>query len=419
MSLSEITCPECSTTLQLPPDSTASRFRCTQCHTVFGRTAPPAPPPPAPVAAKAPEPAFEPSPFALPDPDDAPRSTKSRKRRDEEEEDAPRPSSRKRRDEDEEEPRSSRARKKRDEEDEDEPADRRPSYSRPGSRREPASKMPLFLAAGGGMLLLVGLGVGAYFLTREKPKETVKADPTPAKPAAKPAPKVEPLTPEQMIRKVKTSTVYIRTHDRSGGLSSGTGFFAGKPGYVVTNAHVVGYGPAKISPPAKVEVVIDSGGDSERTFPAKVFGVDALHDLAVLRVEAPSLPVPLAFGKSEELIETQEVTAFGYPFGEQLGKNVSINPTRVSSLRRANGTVDVVQLAGGLNPGNSGGPVVNAKGEVIGVSVSKLKGTDNIAFAIPAETAYRFVDDQIACGGQIRLGGFAGEKADPNAMPPE
>src|SRR5207302_7175684 len=89
---------------------------------------------------------------------------------------------------------------------------------------------------------------------------------------------------------------------------------------------------------------------------------------------------------------------------EALGKNVSVNRTTVSSLRRPNGSLAVVQLAGGLNPGNSGGPVTNAKGEVVGVSVAKLRNTDTIAFAIPAEVTDRFVENQIARGGEIRLG---------------
>ena len=74
-----------------------------------------------------------------------------------------------------------------------------------------------------------------------------------------------------------------------------------------------------------------------------------------------------------------------------------------------NGTVEVVQLAGGLNPGNSGGPVANAKGEIVGVSVAKLRDTDTIAFAIPAETARQFTDDQIRSGGSINLGGLESE----------
>jgi hypothetical protein len=129
--------------------------------------------------------------------------------------------------------------------------------------------------------------------------------------------------------------------------------------------------------------------------------VDAVNDLALLRVEGENLPAPLTFGRSADLIETQEVVIFGYPFGELLGKNISVNRSTVSSLRKENGTLMVVQLAGGLNPGNSGGPVTNNRGEVIGVSVAKLRGADTIGFAIPAEVAWEFVKDQWRSGGRI------------------
>ncbi len=95
---------------------------------------------------------------------------------------------------------------------------------------------------------------------------------------------------------------------------------------------------------------------------------------------------------------------FGYPLGEALGLNISVNKTTVSSLRkRPDGTMDVVQVAGGMHPGNSGGPVTDKAGAVIGVSVAVIRGT-LINFAIPAEIASKFLKDQIASGGKIDLG---------------
>jgi uncharacterized protein (TIGR03067 family) len=305
------------------------------------------------------------------------------------------------REEDETE-RRSRKRKRRDEEEEDEP--RRSGYSR---KPQGMSGGLIAILACVAALVIVGAVVGGYYVFRDSPKETAKNDPPPTLPKP-PAPKQPALTPEQMIKKVKTSTVYVRTFLRGGAFGTGTGFFAGKPGFVVTNAHVIGYGPRDINIPVRIEVVVDSGERNERIAVADVYGVDVDADLALLRVEGTGFPPPLALGKSEELTETQEVIVFGYPFGEQLGKNVSVNRTTVSSLRKANGSVDVVQLAGGLNPGNSGGPVANAKGEVVGVSVAKLSKAETIAFAIPAEKANRFVDDQHVRGGQFSLGLLAG-----------
>jgi S1-C subfamily serine protease len=202
---------------------------------------------------------------------------------------------------------------------------------------------------------------------------------------------------------VKNSTAYIRTVS-AGGMSSGSGFFIDRQGFVITNAHVLGFGPHEARIPLRVDVVQNSGELNERTLRATIYGFDSVLDLAILRVESPDPPEGLQFGRAAELVETQEVVIFGFPFGEQLGRNVSVNRTTVSSLRKVNGMVGVVQLAGGMNPGNSGGPVTNTKGEVIGVSVAGIRTADAICFAIPSELTNQFVHAQIATGGWIRLG---------------
>jgi S1-C subfamily serine protease len=306
--------------------------------------------------------------------------------------------------------------------DDDRPARRR-AARRP--RQKPASAggggALVFALAGVAALVLVGLSIAAYFaLNRDEPKPApgeVAERPAPPReperpklPGANEPPKKEPKeepkppTPEEVVRRVKGATVYIRATTGPGRVEMGSGFFAGsEPGFVVTNAHVVGYGPREIRRPSKVEVVVAGGEPGERTLSAAVYGVDVEGDLALLKVEGEGLPAPLAFGKAEGLVETQEVVVYGYPFGELLGKNISVNRSSVSSLRRENGKLRVVQLAGGLNPGNSGGPVTNAKGEVIGVSVAKIGGAE-IAFAIPAEEANAFAKDQHRAGGRFETG---------------
>ncbi len=341
----------------------------------------------------------------------------------------------------------------------DEPPSRPPPLParRPATRtrsRGPSNRILLVLFVVG-LLGATGVGIAAYNTVQknrqEQAKETLPADPPKKepdapKPPAEPVKKVEPVkkedvtkkeeppkkvepvkkdgpaapttpTTEEVVRRVKGSAVYIRTP-----AGSGTGFFAGKPGFVVTNAHVVGYGPREVRRPTKIEVVVASGEADEKTLLATIFGVDMEADLALLRVEGGTagLPAPLPFGKSSELIETQEVVIFGYPFGEQLGKNISVNRTTISSLRKEGGKLAVVQLAGGVNPGNSGGPVINAKGEVIGVCVAKLRMTDTIAFAIPSDEADAFVKEQERVGGRINMGssGGSGAGGTPPPAPP-
>jgi S1-C subfamily serine protease len=253
-----------------------------------------------------------------------------------------------------------------------------------------------------GLLLTAG---GTVALTR-KPAGIRPGGPVAAVSAAEAPVGDQPAAPkpEDVVRRVKASTVYIRSTFGPRQTGTGSGFLAGEAGYVVTNAHVIGYGPDGPRPATMVEVVVDSGEPGQRVFPARVFGVDAKADLALLQIKPDGLPPPLSFGAAERLTETEEVVVFGYPFGEMLGRNISVNRTTVSSLRKKDGRVAVVQLAGGLNPGNSGGPVVNARGEVVGVSVARLRATETIAFAIPAEDAATFVQDQMASGGRIDRG---------------
>src|SRR5581483_2684890 len=82
----------------------------------------------------------------------------------------------------------------------------------------------------------------------------------------------DPPVPADPVARVKASTVYVRCDVGPGRVASGTGFFAGRPGYVLTNAHVVGYGPHDRRPASRVEVVVDSGGPAQRTLAAEVFG---------------------------------------------------------------------------------------------------------------------------------------------------
>jgi len=105
----------------------------------------------------------------------------------------------------------------------------------------------------------------------------------------------------------------------------------------------------------------------------------------VLRVEGADLPPPLEVVPADDLLETQAAYVFGFPFGSSLGRAITLNTSSVSSLRRNNaGVLQRVQVKGGMNPGNSGGPVVDGQGRVVGVAVSGI-GRTPIKFAVPSE----------------------------------
>ena len=124
-----------------------------------------------------------------------------------------------------------------------------------------------------------------------------------------------------------------------------SGFFGVEPGLLLTNASSMFRADSRR--PLKVEVVVQSGLRDERTLLAEVLGADPGSDLAVLRVQGPDLPAPLTVGPAEDLLETQSVYVFGFPFGTALGKAITVNTSSVSSLRRNNtGVLQRVQVNG-------------------------------------------------------------------------
>lgn len=220
------------------------------------------------------------------------------------------------------------------------------------------------------------------------------ADPPPANPPKSELPKNPPagdtLTPEAR-QKVKQATVFLRVTLPNGSIAEGSGFIGGARNVVLTNGHVLGMLSPEGRPPQKIVVVVNSGTPEEKTYIGKLGQIDARDDLAAVILNADDLPPPLNIGRAKDLFETQAVFVFGFPFGSQLGKNISVSKTTVSSIRtKPGGAVQDIVVGGGMNPGNSGGPVVDANGLVVGVSVAIIKGTQ-INFAIAGETVQSFL----------------------------
>src|SRR5205823_13549508 len=125
-----------------------------------------------------------------------------------------------------------------------------------------------------------------------------------------------------------------------------------------------------------IEVVFNGGRRTETVVRAEVVAADPFRDLAILRVRnAKDLPKPINLTAKPELVETLPVYIFGFPFGEALSTSrghpaVTVGKGSISSVREDDrGEQKIVQIDGDLNPGNSGGPVVDAKGRLIGVAV--------------------------------------------------
>ena len=156
---------------------------------------------------------------------------------------------------------------------------------------------------------------------------------------------------------------------------TGTGFVVNSEGYLLTCAHVV-------SDAARVTVTL-----SAKTWDTAVLGVEELYDVALLQIPATGLTaLPLA--NSNEIAVGQEARAFGFPLASALGEDLKVTRGTVAgiSMREAK---KVIQIDAAVNRGNSGGPLVNELGEVIGLVNAKLVGADvtNIGFAVPGNYA--------------------------------
>ena len=203
-----------------------------------------------------------------------------------------------------------------------------------------------------------------------------------------------------VYRTMSPGVVYITssrgaTAGRSGG-GTGSGSIIDKEGHILTNEHVIN-GASRIT--------VSLGGT--RTFPAQVIGRDPDTDLAVIKIDAPEnelTVVPL--GDSDQLIVGQKVLAIGNPFGLDRTLTTGVISGLGRTIRARSGrAIEGVQTDASINPGNSGGPLLNSRGQMIGINsqiYSSSGGSNGIGFAVPVNVAKRILPQLIQGGSVVR-----------------
>ena len=225
-------------------------------------------------------------------------------------------------------------------------------------------------------------------------KETSKQS---AGAAGKPLASGEYLTPGQVyernVNAVVAITVQIEGYDDYGratsGIASGTGFFITADGYVVTNYHVIEGG---------TEVTVTTHNDEE--YSAEIVGYEANNDLAVLKVEGEDLPY-VTLGKSADLLVGDQVVAIGNVLSTFASSLTVGYVSGVDRVVDTEGTaMNMIQTDVAINSGNSGGPLFNMKGEVVGITTAKFSGNsssgasiEGIGFAIPMDDVAGMIED--------------------------
>jgi S1-C subfamily serine protease len=203
-----------------------------------------------------------------------------------------------------------------------------------------------------------------------------------------------------VVERVGPAVVSISRASRRGPAGAGSGVAFAPDGYVLTNAHVAAGAD-------EIELGFTDGTSSR----ARVVGVDHATDLAVVRASGPA-PSHAQFGVSSRLRVGQLVIAIGNPLGFSSTVSAGVVSALGRTMRARDGRAmeGIIQSDVALNPGNSGGPLVDSRGRVVGINTAIILGAQGISFSVPVDTA-KWVVGELMTSGRVRRGwlGIAGQ----------
>lgn len=279
-------------------------------------------------------------------------------------------------------------------------------------------KLKAFLAglAGGAMAAAaVVLLLVFVFDLGEVNTTVVKATPETPTVYSSPSTTTGAFTPDQIYQNLSGGVVMVLSEFESagtdqfgqpqGGQALGTGFVVDDEGYVLTNAHVVqSDGGARAS---NVTVVFNKGGSETQRVAGELVGVDIGSDVAVIKVDPGKVDLKaLPTGDSDKVVVGEAVVAIGNPLGYDFSITSGIVSATGRSLQAPNGQTipNGIQTDAAINQGNSGGPLIDSQGKVIGINeqiASEGGGNDGLGFAVPINTAMRSLE-QIKATGRVQ-----------------
>lgn len=251
--------------------------------------------------------------------------------------------------------------------------------------------LKLFALIMAAVILLTGVSVTGYFLGRNSISYGTRKNVN-LNLSAKPK-ETDEMTAAEVYDKVNASVVGITVYNTAGNGSQASGVFYSADGYIVTNDHIY----SEVGAP-KFKVYTSDG----KEYDAKYVAGDQVSDLAILKIDASGF-TPAQFGNSDEIICGENVVAIGRP--SDAAHASSITKGIISSTARrvkttSNYSAKLIQTDSAINPGSSGGALVNMYGQVIGITSSKLAGVsyDSVGYAIPTKTMKRICEELISKG---------------------